>query len=229
MMRAFENRPDTVVYDEPFYACYLKRSGAPHPMRDEIMRTQPTDWKSVAAQLRAPQGEGVAFEKHIAFHFAEGAPLDWLSGARVIHLIRDPKAMIASYRNKYDDVAPISDSLKLQRRLYEEAIDAGAACPVVDAADILKNPEGVLRALCDALSIPFTDKMLSWPVGRRESDGVWAPHWYDAVESSTGFRPYQEKHIELSDDLAAIADACRADYEFFHSRRLHAAAPEKPV
>ena len=27
MMRAWENRPDTVVVDEPFYAAYLVRTG----------------------------------------------------------------------------------------------------------------------------------------------------------------------------------------------------------
>ena len=223
MMRAFENRPDTIVFDEPFYACYLKQSGALHPMREEIMRTHPTDWNEASAQLRAPGGGGVSFEKHIAFHFAGGAPLDWLKGARAFHLIRDPRAMIASYQNKHDDVAPIVDSLKLQRRLYEDAARTGDDRPVVDAADILKDPEGLLRALCAALGIPFTEKMLSWPAGRRVTDGVWAAHWYDAVECSTGFRSYQEKQIDLSADLNAVAEACREDYAFFHKRRLRAA------
>ena len=224
MMRAFENRPDTVVSDEPFYACYLKESGAPHPMRADIMAAMPTDRREVAAQLTAapPEGAAISFEKHIAFHFANGAPLDWLDGARVIHLIRDPRAMIASYRNKYGDAAPIIDSLKVQRRLYEEAQARGAPGPVVASEDIQRDPAGVLTALCAALGIPFTDKMLSWPAGPRDSDGVWAAHWYDAVLSSTGFRPYREKTVNLSTDLEAFAEACRPDYEFFHSRRLRA-------
>lgn len=217
LMRAFENRPDTIVWDEPFYACYLKETGAQHPMRDEILAAMPTDRRIVTEQLNAPVGENISisFEKHIAFHFPENIEVDWLKGAQMFHLIRDPRAMVASYQNKYGDVTPIIDSLKLQRKLFEIM-----PAPVINAEDVLKNPEGVLRALCTALDIPFTDRMLSWPAGQRKSDGVWAPHWYDAVLLSTGFKPWQEKPVELSPEMEKIADACLSDYEFFHTRRL---------
>jgi Sulfotransferase domain len=29
--------------------------------------------------------------------------------------------------------------------------------------------------------------MLRWPAGPKPYDGVWAPHWYNAVHASTGF------------------------------------------
>lgn len=219
MMRAFENRPDTAVFDEPFYACYLKDSGAAHPMREDILAAQSADWSAIAASLREaePTGERIQFQKNIAFHFAGGAPLDWIDGARVFHLIRDPRAMVASYAKKYADVSPIVDSYLMQRAIDERA---GGDCPVVDAADTLRNPEGVLRALCNALGVGFDSAMLSWPAGPRDSDGVWAPHWYDAVWASTGFKPYVEKPIDLSPALEDAAAACMADYEFFHRRRL---------
>ena len=221
IMRAFENRPDTVVSDEPFYGCYLEESGAPHPMREDILAAMETDRKAVARALKAPPPDGTAisFEKHIAFHFPDkdglGDDFGWLDGARVFHLIRSPRAMVASYQKKYDDVAPIVDSLKLQRKLYE-----AAPAPVIDAEDALKDPEGMLRALCAALDIPFTDRMLSWPAGLRDSDGAWAPHWYDAVRASTGFKPFVEKPIALSAVQEDIAAACQPDYDFFHRLRL---------
>ena len=219
MLRAFENRPDTAVFDEPFYACYLKESGAPHPMREKVLKAQSTDRKTVARQLRdaAPASESIQFEKHIAFHFADNPPFDWLTSARVFHLIRDPRAMVASYAKKYEDVAPVIDSYRVQRTIDAAA---GGACPVVDAADILRYPEALLRKLCAALNIAFSDAMLAWPAGPRDSDGVWAPHWYDAVRASVGFKPYEEKPLELSPALEAAAAACREDYEFFHKRRL---------
>ena len=43
MMRAFENRPDTVVVDEPLYAAYLARTGIDHPAREAVIASQPTD------------------------------------------------------------------------------------------------------------------------------------------------------------------------------------------
>ena len=58
MMRAWENRPDTVVVDEPFYAAYLARTGLDHPARDEVIASQPTDLDDVVAGLRAPLPEG---------------------------------------------------------------------------------------------------------------------------------------------------------------------------
>ena len=66
----------------------------------------------------------------------------------------------------------------------------------------------------------FSEKMLSWPAGPRDSDGAWAPHWYDAVNASTGFKPYEERKIILSPELETVARACAADYAFFHNRTL---------
>lgn len=215
MMRSFENRDDCIVADEPFYACYLNASGANHPLREEILASQSTDWETVCTALNARKGADYSFEKHISFHFAFAPNFDWLDGAQVFHLIRDPRAMVASYKNKLDDVDPIIDSYRIQRRLYELR-----PAPVIDAADVLKAPEATLRALCAALDMPFSKGMLSWPSGPRDSDGAWAPHWYDAVKASTGFKPYEERNLTLAPELEAVARACETDYAFFRARRL---------
>ncbi|NNE40851.1 MAG: HAD family hydrolase [Marinicaulis sp.] len=224
MMRAFENRADTIVHDEPFYAAYLSESGAQHPMRQAILDTQPHAREDVVANLEKnpTDGENISFEKNIAFHFAKYDDDDWLKGVRIIQLIRDPRAMVASYANKYDDVAPIIDNLTVQRRIFDFAEANGQPTPVVDASDMLKAPKAMLRALCSALDIRFDEAMLNWPAGRRDSDGVWGAHWYDAVEKSTGFQPYLEREIHLSGAHEEIAEACRPDYEFFYARRITA-------
>ena len=58
MMRAFENRPDTVVVDEPLYAAYLARTGIDHPVRDAVIASQPTDLGTAVAGLSAPLPPG---------------------------------------------------------------------------------------------------------------------------------------------------------------------------
>ena len=225
MMRSFENRPDCGVIDEPFYAYYLKKSGADHPMRAEILGALPQDWRDVADLLNgpAPGGENLFFHKHISYHFSvEGElPLDWIDSQRTFLLIRDPRAMVASYAKKFPDVAPIAQSLAVQARIHDYLSKTGKPCPIVDATDILKNPEGMMRALCDALDIPFTENMLLWPEGARATDGVWGPHWYDAVTKSTGFKPYQEREIDLSPELEKIADDCAAPYQDLYKQRIH--------
>lgn len=227
MMRAFENRPDTEVVDEPFYGCYLAASGADHPYRAQTLEAMPTDWSEVREGLAAPSPAAtpIRFAKHIAYHYPDDEPLDWLKDERVFILIRDPRAMVASFAKKHDDIAPIVDSYRVCRRIFEFCMSDGLSCPVIDAADILADPPRMMAALCAALDIPFTERMLSWPSGPRASDGPWAPHWYDAVNASTGFRKSEEKPAQLDAAQHRLAALAEPDYRFFRERRLAAVTP----
>jgi hypothetical protein len=221
MMRAFESRPDTAVVDEPFYACYLKASRADHPYRAETLAAAPSDWSDVRAEMLGPlpAGKSVLFAKHVAYHYPDTEPLDWLRRHRSFILIRDPRAMIASYAKKYGEIEPIVESYRVCRRIHDFCTAQDIACPVVDAADILADPPGMLGALCAALGVPYTERMLSWPAGPRATDGPWGPHWYDAVNASTGFKPAAAAPA-LDPDLARLAERAMPDYEFFRRERL---------
>ena len=93
MMRAFENRPDTAVVDEPFYAVYLAATGAEHPMRAEVLASQPTDWPAVAAALTGPvpMGRRVFYQKHMTHHMLPGVGREWTAQMRNAFLIRAPE------------------------------------------------------------------------------------------------------------------------------------------
>ena len=79
----------------------------------------------------------------------------------------------------------------------------------------------MLSKLCTALEIAYTDAMLNWPAGRRDTDGVWAPAWYQAVEQSTCFAPPAERaERQLPDNLQRIADEARPHYEVLKAYRL---------
>jgi hypothetical protein len=216
MMRAFENRPDTAVVDEPFYAAYLAATGLDHPMRDEVLASQSQDWGEVAASLtgEAPGGAGVFYQKHMTHHMLPGVSLDWAGQCRNAFLIRDPAAVLASYTVKRESVTLADIGFERQRELFEREADRlGKAPPVVEGRDVLADPRRMLGALCEALGISFSEAMLAWPPGRRDSDGVWAPAWYDAVEKSTGFGPPREEASVLREDLKPIAEAARPHYE----------------
>ena len=47
LMRAWGNRDDSFVCDEPLYAHYLVKTGLPHPMAREVIASQDNDWKKV--------------------------------------------------------------------------------------------------------------------------------------------------------------------------------------
>jgi hypothetical protein len=217
MMRSFENRDDTGVVDEPFYAAYLAATGIDHPMRAEALAAQPQDWREVIPQILgpAPGGKPVFYQKHMTHHMVEGFGRDWIAACRNAFLIRAPEDVLASYTQKRAEVALEDIGFVQQRELFEREADRlGHAPPVVASDDVLADPRAALTALCAALGIPFSDKMLSWPAGKRDTDGVWGAVWYEAVEKSTGFaRPRETARPVLRDDHQRIADAARPHYE----------------
>ncbi len=215
MMRAWENRTDTVVIDEPFYASYLLATGVEHPGRDEVLAAQDTQPGNVARMLCGPipDGKPVWYQKHMTQHILPGMSLDWLDALSNCFLIREPGAVVASFTVQRPDAALWELGFEQQARLFEHACDRlGHAPPVIDAGDVLKDPEGILRALCARLDIPFSPRMLRWPAGPRTSDGVWSPYWYAAVERSTGFAPYQAPEDRLDAFQSRLAEQCRPYY-----------------
>ena len=215
MMRAWESRPDCCVVDEPFYGCYLLESGAQHPMRDAVIGSQPQTREGVEAQLRAVQNHPLQYEKHMTHHMPRGIDLSWVVEAKHVFLIRSPARVIASYRQKMPSVSEDDIGIVRQRELYDEVSEIlGERPPVLDSADVLANPEGALRTLCEVLEVPWIDgAMTQWRAGTRSSDGVWASHWYGVVEASTGFAAPQTELPVLDPIDEALASRMQVHYE----------------
>jgi hypothetical protein len=224
MMRSFGARTDTAMIDEPFYAAYLAATGLEHPMRVEVLASQPNDWRDVVEGLLGPVpgDRPIYYQKHMTHHMLPAFGRDWVRYVRNAFLIRDPAAVLASYVQKRGEVTLADIGVVQQHEIFAaEADRLGHAPPVVDGADVLANPARVLSKLCAALQIGYTDDMLHWPAGRRESDGVWAPAWYDAVERSTGFGPPPApRALALPDELRRIADAAQRHYAELSAHRL---------
>lgn len=222
LMRAWENRPDTIVVDEPLYAHYLHVTGLDHPGREEVIAAGETDWRVVVDQLLGlvPPHVAVFYQKHMTHHLLPGIDRDWIGKLTNVLLIRDPREVVASYVRSRATVTPDDIGLPQQVRLFEKLAASGDPPPVIDAGDFLRDPEGYLRALCTMVGVEFTDRMLSWPPGPRDSDGVWAPYWYAAVWRSTEFEPYRERTVTLTGAAAEVAEACRPHYERLHAVRL---------
>jgi hypothetical protein len=186
-------------------------------MRDEVLASQPADWRGVVAGLLAdpPLGQKIFYQKHMTHHMLPGFGLGWMKECRNAFLIRDPESVLASYTVKRGEVELADIGIVQQGEIFSREADRlGRPPPVVEGVDVLRNPSRILSELCSALGIPWTTQMLSWPAGRRATDGVWAPAWYDAVERSTGFGPPpDETKPDLPDHLRRIADAARPHYE----------------
>ncbi len=223
LMRSWENREDTIVFDEPFYAHYLAVTGLQHPGREEVLASQEQDWRKVAAQLHAPLPDGVRifYQKHMSHHLLPDMGREWLAALTQAFLIRDPREMLLSLDMRLEQLGLPDTGLPQQVEIFEYVRrETGHVPPVIDSRDLLRDPERTLRALCVALNVPFTSRMLSWPPGPRATDGVWAKHWYDRVERSTGFEPYRPKSGDLPPHLAALEQQCRPLYEQLYAHRL---------
>lgn len=223
LMRAWENRPDCTVTDEPLYAAYLAATGLDHPLRDEVIAAGETDWRRVADTLigPVPGGRAIWYQKHMTHHLLPGMSLAWVHALTNVFLIRDPAEVVESYLKSRASVVPEDIGLLQQAALFDAVRRASGRAPtVIDADDFLRDPEAHLRALCDLLGIDFIDRMLQWPAGPRASDGVWAPAWYAAVWRSTGFEPWRPRRPRLDAAARAVAEACRPAYEALRALRL---------
>ena len=222
LMRSFENRPDCSVLDEPLYAAYLAATGLDHPGREQVIASQPTDWRVVVEQLRTtPVATPVQYQKHMTHHLLPDVDRDRLAGLRHAFLVRDPERVLTSYAKIRDQPTLEDLGLPQQVELFERF-----GGPVVDAADLLADPRETLTLLCEALGLGFDEAMLSWPPGPRDSDGVWAPHWYAGVEASTAFEPESPGGRDpLPDRLRPLLERCRPHYEALAAYRLTAESP----
>jgi len=224
MMRAFEARGDCAVIDEPFYAAYLHRTGLDHPMREEIIASQSSDSREIASLLRGPVpgGKAIWYQKHMTLHMLKEFDRSWFTTVRHAFLIREPLAVLASYAAKRTEVTLEDIGFVQQRELFELVTNlCGGPPPVIDAADILADPGRALLVLCDALGISYTPAMLQWSAGRRASDGVWAPAWYQSVERSTGFAPPTAKSsASLTPYLQGLAVLAQPHYQALWEQRL---------
>ncbi len=225
LMRSWGNRSDTFVCDEPLYAYYLWKTKLPHPGADEVIAHGETDWRKVVAWLTGPipEGKRIFFQKQMSHHLLPEISRDWLAQLTHAFLIRHPRDMLVSLDEKTPAPSLPDTGFPQLAEIYEHVrAHTNQSCPVVDARDLLENPRMILKKLCGALGVEFDERMLLWPPGRRPTDGVWAKHWYQNVEKTTGFQPYKPKTGPLHAHLEPLLSQCLPYYEKLYAHRLTA-------
>ena len=224
MMRSWGNRADAAVIDEPFYAYYLRATGKRHPGADEVMAGGETDWRNVVDQVTGsvPNGKKILFQKQMTHHLLPEVDRQWLNAVTNCFLIRDPAEVITSYIKKNDVDLALEDLGFVQQAEIFDWVSQNTKqeAPVIDARDVQENPRRMLEMLCDATGVDFDQAMLSWPPGLRETDGVWATHWYSEVARSTSFQPYRPKNEPVPERMREIHERCRECYEKLYEYRL---------
>lgn len=223
MMYSFAARGDCQVWDEPFYAAYLQKTGIDHPMWDEVIAAGLADSRAVASACLSPLSadQSLFYQKHMTLHMVPDFDRGFMRGLTNVFLIRHPARVIASYAKKREAPELADIGFVQQAELFDEVADwLGHAPLVIDSADIRATPRETLSRLCASLNIPFTDRMLRWPAGPKPFDGVWAPHWYNAVHASTGFDEPEGDLPALSPEFQRLCDQALPHYKRLERLKL---------
>ena len=222
MMYSFAQRQDTIAFDEPLYAHYLRVTGVVHPGQEEILATQQNDGNKVVNNLLLGNfKKPVAFFKQMTHHLVS-LDENFLSKMKNILFIRDPKQIISSYAQVRPDVNMQDIGIAKQWELYNQLTENNLHCVVLDSNEILKSPEKVLRDLCSAIDIRFDKLMLHWPAGPKKEDGCWAKYWYDNVHKSTGFERQSTSSRALPEYLEPLYNESKKYYEQLFEQSIKA-------
>ncbi|MDC0192173.1 hypothetical protein OAJ89_02510 [Alphaproteobacteria bacterium] len=212
LMRSFENREDTKVWDEPFYAYYLKETKKNHPLANEIINKYETNLEKII-DLVTEENDFIYFQKHMSHHIIKKIPINWITKGFNCFLIRHPKEVLLSYIQKNDLIDSNDLGYPAQLRLFNYIKTSNKKILVIDAKDLSEKPEIILKKICKKINIPFTEKMLNWPKGRRDSDGIWEKIWYKNVKSSTSFNKILNKEYEIPKKYNHMYNECLRIYD----------------
>ena len=221
LMYSFANRSDTAVVDEPLFGYFLKHTGVWRPSREEVLATMETDPEKIIHSLLEPSTNmPVYFMKHMANHLVD-LDLAFLDSFKNVILIRNPKDVLLSYSKQVEEPTLLDTAYKMQVDLTDHFDKLGTPFTVLNARNVLLDPERQIRALCDRLNIHFQSSMLNWDAGPREEDGIWAKYWYQSVHESTGFGSHRERDEELPSNLNSLYDECMEYYRKLEQLQLN--------
>jgi hypothetical protein len=223
MMRAWENRLDCQVWDEPLYGYYLDKTGIEHPGAAEVISNQGTDWRAITQRCANDTFDGaqIIYQKHMTLHLLNEIDRGWLKSITSCFLIRDPESVIASYAAVREQPTLDDIGFVQQAELFDYIAQLSGEIPlVVDSTDFLNNSSDMLPLICEKLGVEFDTAMLKWTAGPRDSDGVWAKHWYDSVCLSSGFSKPNHRELNLSEHERKISNLARPYYEKLYQHRL---------
>jgi hypothetical protein len=220
LMYSFAQRVNTKVYDESLYAHYLKESGANHPGREDVLKSQENNGNKVVDKLILNQNSDKIIFHKLMTHFLININTEFLSEVKNIIFIRNPKEIINSYSKVISNPKMQDIGIKMQYELYHELCERQKPPIVLDSKYLLKHPERILSQLCLELKIDFDKNMLKWKKGALDEDGVWAKYWYKNIHNSTSFLPYTKKEIKLENNLEELYTESLPYYNFLTEKSI---------
>lgn len=229
MMR---QRGDFTVYHEPFGEAWYHGTDRRTPRPNDVPPKPELSYASVWCRLRADAAAQRIFMKDFPLHVLHMADAGFLDHFEHSFLIRDPAATLPSMYAKWPDFMVEETGYAEQVELFERLGDRqGHPPPVIDADDLVDDPEATVRAYCAAVGIAFMPSALSWNPGeRREVSWYDGGSWHDNLKASRGLTPQKRDDypsVDANDHLRRAYAACKPQYDAMRRYRLTANADSR--
>lgn len=217
--RVFVERGDFKVFHEPFSASYYY---SPERRSKRFAGTEPKEeyaHQQVLARLLEHREKPVFF-KDMAYHVTDFMTREFVSAFTNTFIIRDPVPAIASLHKFWPDFTLEETGYEQQHRLFGLAVENGEDPAIVDAADLTRDPERMIRAYCEKLGVTFIPEALSWEPGEVAGWEMWAD-WHEEAAESTGIKSQPiEADTVIPEGLQGVYEQCLPYYEELHEKRL---------
>jgi len=224
MMR---QRGDLECLHEPFGEAWYQGEEPFWPRFQPGDKTTPgLTLQSVWDDIRTRAAKGPVFLKDFPHYINHMWDAEFLGCFTHAFLIRDPALTITSMYAKWPDFDAGEVGFSEQRALFDLLTALhGTPPPVIDSGDLLENPQGVVKAFCEAVEIPFLEEALTWEPGSDTAQYSWwdGGSFHANLKNSTGLTVQKRKYVEISEAPSRVQHVYRRmkpHYDRLHRYRI---------
>ena len=242
--RSMMNLKNSKIFHEPYsLPFYFGPERQSKRYNLEAINAKAT-YRSVSKLLQKEyDGVDLVFVKDMAYYIDKKFDIfleDGFKNFKHTFLIRSPKkAVVSLYKASvnakltgWDYFDPVEAGFKQMFEFFQFVRSHLDPSPVVvDADDLLDNPEGIMQSYCEALGLEYQENMTKWTPGPVPDWDTWAG-WHEDALKSSGFTPRKNKSrsrdgdaFVMEDMPAEAVDAIERSmphFEALYSFRIHA-------
>lgn len=141
--------------------------------------------------------------------------------ARIRHsfLVRRPDEIAASFHAIKPDMQCEEVGVENLWNTYSRVSGLSATPPpVIDAADLVADPEQMMILYCRAVGIPFRKESLSWTAGHR-AEWRLTSAWHEDIATSTQFSMRTTEYAATAANTPRLAEFSAHHEEFYERLR----------
>ena len=207
-----KNRGDFEVFLEPFgNSAYYSGESILALKTDEKIESNPEyNCQVIVQKLVSTSKEKNVFIKDFPLHFNDIVDNEFLSFFQNTFLIRDPAQMLPSYIHKWPNLTFEETSYRQLYQLFNRVVEfTGQIPPLIDADDLIRDPESIIRIFCEQVNIPFKPEALRWESpGKNVKEMCWwdKGSWHDRLSTTEGFSEQVRPDYLTIDDSKQLSD-----------------------